>query len=540
MSNILETLKKELYRSYRKLTLVDNPSPFFLSYLYRNTFDTAIWGKYGDLFEANSSNNSGIYAEVRIGSNEFDNTISGGLYKNSTTDDSYSWIPSPVGNSVDGLKHTLWRLTDCKYKEALMEYYQKKSQMIKEVLIHKNKLDFSIEEPSISKKRLPELKFPVKEWKNLVKKYSATFKKYKEVNNSFISINARDVHKYYVNTEGSEISSKETNIGIRIVVQGLAEDGMLVERDWNDIFINLEEFPREDFIEKKIETIICELCELKKAEVLKPYAGPAILYPSASGIFFHEAIGHRLEGERLLSPGEGQTFKGKIGSTILPEFISVYDDPLMKEFDGQSLLGYYPYDDEGIPAQRVTLVENGTLKNFLLSRAVVEDFNHSNGHARASYHEDPIARMSNFIIKSSLEYSYDKLKEMLLHEIKDQGKEFGLIIKEAKSGETNTNKYNFQAFKGQPTVVYRVDPSSGEETLVRGTEFIGTPLTSIQKILATGNDYKRVNAFCGAESGFISVSTISPAILIKEVEMQRSTETNLQPLILPPPWYRKG
>ncbi|MEQ8188943.1 MAG: TldD/PmbA family protein [Candidatus Eremiobacterota bacterium] len=540
MSNILKTLKAELYRSYRKLTLEDNPSPFFISYLYRNTFDTTIWGKYGDLFEANSNNNSGIYAEVRIGSNEFDNTISGGLYKNSTSDDSYSWIPSPVGNSSDGLKHTLWRLTDCKYKEALMEYYQKKSQMIKEVLIHKGKLDFSIEKPSVNKEKMPELKLPVKEWKNLVKKHSARLKKYKEVNNSFISINARDAHKYYVNTEGSEISSKETNIGIRIVVQGLAEDGMLVERDWNDIFINLEEFPCEDFIEKKIETIISELCELKKAEVLKPYVGPAILFPSASGIFFHEAIGHRLEGERLLSPGEGQTFKGKIGTRILPEFISIHDDPLMKEFNGQSLLGYYPYDDEGIPAQRVCLIEKGILKNFLLSRAVVEDFKHSNGHARATYHEDPIARMSNFIITSSLEYSYDKLKEMLIQEIKAQGKEFGLIIKEAKSGETNTNKYNFQAFKGQPTVVYRVDPSSGEETLVRGTEFIGTPLTSVQKILATGNDYKRVNAFCGAESGFISVSTISPAILIKEVEMQRSTETNLQPLILPPPWYRKG
>jgi predicted Zn-dependent protease len=256
-----------------------------------------------------------------------------------------------------------------------MEYYQKKIQMIKEVLVHKGKLDFSIEKPSVSKEKLPELKLPLKKWKDLVKKHSARLKKYKEVNNSFISINARDVHKYYVNTEGSEISSKETNIGIRIIGSGLAEDGMLVERDWNDIFINLEEFPDEDFIEKKIETIIYELCELKKAEVLKPYVGPAILFPSASGIFFHEAIGHRLEGERLLSPGEGQTFKGKIGTRILPEFISIHDDPLMKEFNGKSLLGYYPYDDEGIPAQRVCLIENGILKNFLLSRACVETLN---------------------------------------------------------------------------------------------------------------------------------------------------------------------
>ena len=217
----------------------------------------------------------------------------------------------------------------------------------------------------------------------------------------------------------------------------------------------------------------------------------------------------------------------------------MYDDPLLKEFQGKSLMGHYLYDDEGIPAERVTLIENGILKNFLLSRAVVENFDKSNGHARAAYHEDPIARMANLIVKSSVEYDQEKLKKLLTEEIEKQKKEFGLIIKEAKSGETNTNRYNFQAFKGQPTMVYMFDPSSGEETLVRGTEFIGTPLTSVQKVIATGNDYERINGFCGAESGFIPVSTIVPTILISEVEMQRSHEVNLQPVILSPPWWRK-
>lgn len=537
--NIIKILKKELDRNYLKLRIEDNPPPFFISYLYRKSSNYNIWGKYGDIFEDNTDNNTSIYVEIRIGEPKFDNTISGGLYNNSTGEDSYRWIAGPVDANSDGLKHTLWRLTDLKYKEALIEYYQKKSQMIKEVLIHKAPLDFSYEKPSLFKKKLSTFHIPKKEWKNLIKKYSKFFRKYKYIDNSYLSLMARNTTKYYVNTEGSEITSEEILYGLNLTAHALAKDGMFLERSWNEVFANLEEFPSDEHIIEKIDKIVLELEQLRNAELLKPYTGPAILYPSAAGIFFHEAIGHRLEGERLLSPGEGQTFKGKIGNNILPEFISIYDDPVIKEFNGKSLAGHYLYDDEGIPAEKVVLVENGRLKNFLLSRAIVGDFSNSNGHGRSAYHEDPIARMANFFIKSSLEYDKDKLKELLIEEIKKQGNDFGLIIKEARSGETNTNRYNFQAFKGQPTMVYKLEPDSGKEILVRGADFIGTPLTSVQKVIAAGNDYKAVNGFCGAESGFIPVSTIAPSILIKEVEMQRSNEINLTPPVLSPPWYKK-
>jgi predicted Zn-dependent protease len=539
MKNIFSILKKELNRSFKSLKFKDNPTPFFISYLYRKADNWNIWGKYGDIFENYFDSKSGIYVEVRIGDNSFDNTTNGGLYNNSTKEDSFNWIAGPVKVENQGLVHTLWHITDCKYKEALMEYYKKKSQMIKEILIHKAPLDFSREEPYVHKENLSPLKTDIKCWEKLIKKYTKYFLKYKKIINSYIAINARDIDCYYVNTEGSDIITREQIMGIRIVAQAHAKDGMFLEKTWEEMFTGLEDFPSDEIIEEKIDKVIDEIHQLINAEVLKPYAGPAILYPSAAGIFFHEAIGHRLEGERLLSPGEGQTFKGKIDKLILPEFISIYDDPTLKEFNGKKLAGYYLYDNEGIPGQRVTLIEKGILKNFLLSRAVADNFTKSNGHARSAYHEDPIARMSNLIIKSSIEYEIEKLKEMLVKEIEEQGKEFGLIIKEAKSGETNTNRYNFQAFKGQPTMVYKVDPVSGKETLVRGTEFIGTPLTSVQKVIASGKDYEAVNAFCGAESGIVPVSTIAPAILIREVEMQRGDEINLQPQILPPPWYRK-
>ncbi len=539
MENILKKLKRELKRSYAKLKLEDNPSPYFISYLYRKINNINIWGKYGDLFENSNSTDCVAYVEVRIGDHSFDNTIHGGLYGNSTKEDSFSWVAAPEKYKHDALIHTLWRLTDLKYKEALIDYYQKKSHMIKEILVYKAPLDFSYEEPSVNRKKPDKIKFPLKEWKRIVEKYSKKFKYHKDIYNSYISIIARNTHKYYVNTEGSEISQSEIFYGIKIAAQSLAKDGMFLEKSWSDMYSDLSDFPDEEKIDSKIEEIIDDLKKLMVAEVLKPYSGPAILYPSAAGIFFHEAIGHRLEGERLLSPGEGQTFKGKSGCNILPEFISIYDDPTIKKFNGKSLIGHYMYDDEGIPAQKVDLIKDGVLKNFLLSRSVADNFTNSNGHGRAVFHEDPIARMANLIVKSSLEYDDHKLREMLIEETEKQGNEFGLIIKEARSGETNTNRYNFQAFKGQPTMVYKIDPISGKETLVRGTEFIGTPLTSVQKVMATGKIYEVTSGFCGAESGLIPVSTISPSILIKEVEMQRGNEPNLQPPILMSPWYKK-
>ena len=275
--------------------------------------------------------------------------------------------------------------------------------------------------------------------------------------------------------------------------------------------------------------------QLRKAKLLAPYSGPAILCPESAGVFFHEVIGHRMEGERLISPEEGQTFKGKLGTQIFPKFISIIDDPTLSSWNGQSLMGTYLYDDEGVKARRVSLVKSGVLKNFLLSRTPIEQFTRSNGHGRNESFEDPIARMSNLIIHSSRGYSFAKLKEKLLTEVNRQKKPYGLIIQEVGSGETQTTKYGFQAFRGTPTMVYKVDSDSGRETLVRGIEFVGTPLASMNKILATGNDYTVCNKYCNAESGWIPVSTIAPSLLISEIELQKVQESRTKPPILPPP-----
>jgi predicted Zn-dependent protease len=252
-------------------------------------------------------------------------------------------------------------------------------------------------------------------------------------------------------------------------------------------------------------------------------------------VLFHEAVGHRLEGDRMDNDAEGKTFKGQIGRAVLPPFISIVDDPTLATLAGKSLNGYYQYDDEGIPAKRVPLVESGVLKNFLLSRHPVDGFLQSNGHGRGQSNRRPVARMANLIASSTKQVSDAQLKQMLIDEAKRQGKPYGLIIRDIQGGNTNTSSFGYQAFKGIPRLVYRVDARDGKETLVRGVEVVGTPLSAVSKIVATGKTQGVFNGFCGAESGNVPVSTVAPATLLREIELQRVVEGRDRPPLLPSP-----
>jgi predicted Zn-dependent protease len=270
--------------------------------------------------------------------------------------------------------------------------------------------------------------------------------------------------------------------------------------------------------------------------VIDPYTGPAILAPEATGVLFHEAVGHRLEGERQDDDKEGQTFKGQVGKRILPGFLTLVDDPTVPRLGATPLNGQYGFDEQGVRAERTVLVKDGTLQTYLLSRKPVKPFTHSNGHGRSQGGQPPVARMGNLFVLSSKAMPADELKRMLVEEAKRQGKPYGLLIRDITGGNTNTMSYGYQAFKGTPRLVYRVDVETGKEELVRGVELVGTPLSSLNKVLATADDPKVFNGFCGAESGYVPVSTVAPSALIGEIELQRVARANERSPILPAPW----
>jgi predicted Zn-dependent protease len=302
----------------------------------------------------------------------------------------------------------------------------------------------------------------------------------------------------------------------------------------------LAELPDERGLAGMVDEAVGHLAALARAPVADPYTGPAILEPEATGVFFHETVGHRLEGERQKDENEGRTFKGQVGQAILPAFLSLRDDPTLRTSAGLSLNGYYPYDDEGVASRNTILVEKGVLRTYLTGRTPVEDAPKSNGHGRAQGTQRPVARMGNLIIEAADAVPRATLKRMLLDETRKAGKPYGLIIRDITGGSTNTSNYGYQAFKGSPRMVYRVDATTGAETLVRGVEMVGTPLTAVNKIIAASQETGVFNGFCGAESGYVPVSTVAPATLFREIELQRTQRQKERTPLLPAPWAPAG
>jgi TldD protein len=530
---IIKAMKGELNRSWEKLRLDNYESPYFISYQIKDNTYYSIKGKYGAIISSDSDRTRRLFVDVRVGNYSFDNSVvgksGGGLpFQNA------SFVP--VDNNVDAIRTVLWQVTDYTYKQALTQYFNKKATYVEKVK------DQTL--PSLSRENVhiyydPEvtLAFNPKEWEDKIREISAVYKNYKDLIDADISISAQKETIYFVNTEGTNYIKDEILYSINANVMTRAEDGGTLRNYRNLYYISPKDIPSTEKIKSVVREMVDETLKIRKAEVLSPLNVPAILEPEAAGVMFHEAIGHRLEGERQIDDKDGQTFKDSVGQKIIPTFLSVIDDPTMKKLNGEYLLGYYPFDDQGVPGQRVVLTKNGVLENFLLSRTPINGFYKSNGHGRASYGRAPMARMSNLIVKSNKEYTREQLKRLLMEETKRQNKPFGIIIEKMVGGETSTSSYNFQAFKATPLVVYKVDPQTGKETLARGVEVVGTPLISINRIIATGNDYAAFNGFCGAESGYVPVSTIAPSVLVSELELQRTSDEKEKLPLLPPPFF---
>lgn len=530
--SVLTAMEQELNRSMKELKLEDYDKPYFISYLIKENTVNQIMAKFGSLILSEKSKTRELFVDVRVGDYQLDNSVNGKSgsrlsYKRSSL--------LPIENDIDAIRAVIWQITDDTYKKSLTQYFNKKAKKIQEV--DKNNLpSFSKEKPSIHIGKERQLVFDKSEWEKKIKELSSIVKDYRELDDSTITFTAQKETVFFINSEKSKYITDDILYSINIDLSAISEDGNVINNFGSFHYKSIADIPDLDSIKKEVKKVINEAYEIKNAKSINPINLPAILEPEAAGILFHEAIGHRLEGERQIDDTQGQTFSERVGTQIIPSFLSIEDDPSLYDFNGGSLLGYFVYDDQGVKGKRVSLVKNGILRNFLLSRTPVKGFTNSNGHGRASNGRAPMARMSNLIIRSENEFSKQELKNLLIQEIKKQNKDFGIIIKKMTGGETNTSSYDFQAFKATPLLLYKVDPDTGEETPVRGVEIVGTPLISINKIIATGNNYKAFNGFCGAESGYVPVSTIAPSILITEIELQKTTSEKEKKPILPPPF----
>ena len=539
INEIIPILKKDARRAL-KMRVSGFPSPYYCSFILRDLDWFNTWASSGSTYRKRRDRNRHVFCDIRVGSYRYDQTSEGGLRDNDEEIESYSHVKVPIDDSEhQGLRLALWRLSETKFREAVADYQNKRGLKVSTV-------DPNSRLPSFTKiRRVNSIDYAAPErvdeakWVRFCKQASAWMGEFKGVFGNYVDFSVDQESKIFVSTEGSVIVQHSQVFSLTASFRKLTREGSHLEQELVINCATQKELPDLRTFKRLAREKYDQLMQLTKAQKIHAFSGPVLLYPGPAGLLFHEAIGHRLEGSRLLSSGEGQTFKGQIGKRVLSLDLNIRDNPKLKTFKGKRCIGAYDYDDEGCRGSDTLLIENGLLKGFLNTRAQMSKKGYApNGHARNKKHQRPISRMAVTIIEGKKTVNYERLKEMLVREINRQRKPFGMIVYETSGGETETTTYDFQAFFGEISFASLVYPD-GRELPVRGVNFVGTPMQALHNIIAVGDTQELENHYCGAESGFIPVSTISPAILLKDLELQAKDEELVTQYILSQPKSRK-
>ncbi len=531
---LLPIMESELRLSMEKLVSPEGTRPYFIQYAVTDSQTLTVAATLGSVTRDLVDHDRLLDVDVRCGDYTLDSTrqIRGG------SDFDFSWREAaslPLNDDPIATRQTLWLATDEAFKAAVKRLAQVKANLKVKVEEEDPSDDFSREPPSVHIGPWITQPFDRAELVARVKKYSQRFRSQPLIYISSVNLTGNTLNRLAVNSEGSKLQFGRGYWRIQIMGSTIADDGMELWQSKSFDAFDPEGLPDDQQVLQAVDQVIEELLALRAAPLVEPYTGPAILLNRASAVFFHEIFGHRIEGHRQKDVQEGQTFAKKLGQPVLPSFISVIDDPTLRSFRGISLNGFYEFDEECVPAQPARLVDAGVLKTFLMSRSPTRGITRSNGHGRRQPGAQVVARMGNLIVESTQQVPFEQLRARLIQECSRQGKEYGLLFADISGGFTMTERYLPQAFKVVPILVYRVFADGRPDELVRGVDIVGTPLTCFSKILCTGDDPDVFNGYCGAESGSIPVSGISPSILVEQIEVEKREKAQDRPPILEAP-----
>jgi TldD protein len=528
---VMTAMQDELDRSMTALGSAD-PSDYYLSYTVTDRQFVNVSGSNGALLDSSEDRGRWLEVQSRTGDYQLDDTHKVGDRPNWSSPGS----SVVLDDDIPVLRREIWRETDRQYRASSQALIRVKTSEKVQVQTSEGAApDFSHETPRTAIGKRVEISVDRKPWEERVRKYTAAFSADPVVLNSIATFTALAANQYQVTSEGTKLAFGQIHYRLELFVQSKAPDGMDIDRYANFDWLDPKDAPDDKTVMASVAKLLEETRALDKAPLADPFAGPTLLTGRAAAVFFHEVFGHRVEGFRQKDISEGQTFTSKVGEKIMPDFISIKDDPTESNVDGQMLLGFYPFDDEGVPSRNVPLVDHGVLKTFLMSRSPLVQIPESNGHGRRQLGFTPVARQGNLIVSSTQTMTDAQLRQKLIELVKQDGLPYGLMIDDIEGGFTFTGRGQPQAFQVTPLVVYRVYADGRPDEMVRGVDIVGTPLVSLTKIVAAGNHEEIFNGYCGAESGSVPVSAVAPPILISEMEFAKKETSTDRPPLLPAP-----
>jgi TldD protein len=530
---LLVALDDELDRTMTAWDGADD-APYFLSYRVSDVESWRLSARYGAIASSSERRSRNLDVSARVGSYERDSThpIRGESRLNLNLHVGQSL---PIDASARAIQAAIWEATGKEITDAQESWLRVQTNQQVTVADEDPSPDFS-QMPAIEDiAPRASLSVDLSAWEPALIALSARLDAPAEIHGSAVTLDAIAETQYILNSEGTRLRQPRQWLRISMSAWSKAEDGQTVRLyRWKDVH-DPAALPDLETLTTWADEVAADTVALRTAEEGEPYTGPVLLRGKAAGVFIHEVIGHRVEGHRQKDENEGHTFRDKVGEQILPESLSIIDDPTVEILAGEHLNGYYTYDQEGSPAQPAVLVEDGIFQGFLMSRSPIAGFAASNGHGRAQTWRQPVSRMANTIVTTTEPKSEAQLRRMMANELRRQGREWGLIVDEIGGGFTMTGRVTPNAFNVRATYAWKVYADGRPDELIRGVDLVGTPLVALSSVLAAGDDPEVFNGFCGAESGSVPNSAVSPTLLIRQLEVQKKESGSARPPLRPKP-----
>lgn len=509
---VLRAMQEELLRSKQDLKLEQMQRPYYIEYSIVDLQQYSAEAEFGGVRVDQHAHNRAVRAVVRIGDYKQDSYYRSGEGVIELL---------PIDNDPDAIRHQLWLATDEAYKHAAAALTEKLAAL-KQIESAQEVDDFSHEQPARYFGEAKPLPQDTAQWRDAVKSISAMYTLDPQLESWRANVNFTTQTRYFVNSEGTAVRRSMPFYTVSFSGSTQASDGMRLDLGRTWAVADPNELPSITDVHAAAEKLIKRLAALRAApQVEEEYRGPVLMSPDASGALFATLVAPNVSGRKPRFGTFARTageYASSYKSRVLPDFITVVDDPTQKTANGRTLLGSYAYDDEGVAARPVTVIENGKLVNYLLGRQPIRDFTTSNGHGRSGPAGAAQPHIGNLFIKAENAVSAEELKARLIQMCKDQGRAYGYLVRSLANA-------------GAPRLLYRVYVSDGHEELVRGAMFNQLDTRAIRTdLIAAGNDAQVDNR---AEQ--VPSSIIAPSLLFDELEIKRANQSKEKLPLYPPP-----
>jgi len=572
----LQAMRDEMARSKARLALkipnLDQPvRPFYIEYRLLDLDVREVVGEFGTLLSSTRTRNRFMNVAARVGDYKLDSS-------NFVSDDGFRGFIGPTGSvgidrDYDSLRQDLWIATDQAFKEAV-ETYSRKQAYLSSLARQSDIDDFAKAEPVQLTEPLETPDWGNRNWEQEARETSATLRGFTDIHEARVTYYLVYATEYLLTSEGTEIRQNRRFAAIEAGLSALADDGVPVNHYYANYAPRPANLPNVETVRKSLNVAGTELMALRGAPPAQDYTGPVLFEARAAAPLLAQVLGPAVSGarpaisfspvmEQMLSGLGGKSdWVGRLGARVLPASVSLVDDPTAKEFKGVPLIGGYNVDEEGVRAQKVALVENGTLKGELMSRRPGPDLDQSNGHGRAAFLNDGKPTMTNLFFTSTETLSAADLKRKFLDACRAEKLNYCLVVREMDNPALSLlHQEDFSELLGSfaggagtgdrlPLVVYRIYPESGREEMIRGSRVIGLNTRALRNLAGIGDDsfafnymQSQVNGFAGtalgafgsAQSG-LPAAMIAPSLLFEELEVRGARgEAKRLPLLPAPP-----